>query len=345
MTRLSICMVTRNRADFIGDTLDSILLQLSPEVELLVVDGASTDATPEIIAQYREQYPSIRYYREEINSGIDGDYDKAVGYARGDYCWLMPDDDLVLPGAVARVLALLAEEPELLLVDGEVRDVRLERVLVERRLSFSGVRRYSAEDADRFLVDAGDILSFIGCMVVRRSFWQARNRERHYGSFFVHVGVVLQAPPQSAIICGETLMRIRYGNSMWTPRRFEIWAVSWPKLIEEAQGYSNEAKRTLMPRPPWRDLKQMISFRARGAYGRREYRQFISGRRLGAMRPILSLLTLVPGKPLHFLSMLYFAMRRQIWAPGSYELVRCSSYSNAASRWIARKAGLVEGSL
>ncbi|GAA4716810.1 glycosyltransferase family 2 protein [Sphingomonas lutea] len=344
MTRLSICMVTRNRAGFIGETLDSILPQLTPDIELLVVDGASTDSTPEVIARYQRNYPALRYYREETNSGIDGDYDKAVGYARGDYCWLMPDDDLLKPGAVARVFELLSEEPELVLVDAEVRDVKFERLLVPRRLSFSGVRRYGPGDADRFMVDAGEILSFIGCTVVRRSFWEARDRKRHYGSFFVHVGVVFEAPPRSAIICGETLMSIRYGNSMWTPRRFEIWAFSWPKLIYEARGYSDEAKRALMPRPPWRDLKQMISFRARGAYGRREYRQFLSKRRLGAMRPILSLMALVPGKPLHILATLLFVMRRQIWAPGSYELVRCSPYSNAASRWIARKAGLVDAS-
>ena len=42
---LSICIATYNRADFIGETLDSIIRQLTDEVEIVVVDGASTDAT------------------------------------------------------------------------------------------------------------------------------------------------------------------------------------------------------------------------------------------------------------------------------------------------------------
>ena len=42
---LSICIATHNRADYIGETLDSIIPQLTDEVEIVVVDGASTDAT------------------------------------------------------------------------------------------------------------------------------------------------------------------------------------------------------------------------------------------------------------------------------------------------------------
>ncbi|MEJ1958886.1 MAG: glycosyltransferase [Nitrosomonadales bacterium] len=50
-----------------------------------MVDGASPDSTPEIMAKYLSRYPSIRYYREQENSGVDKDYDKALGYATGEY--------------------------------------------------------------------------------------------------------------------------------------------------------------------------------------------------------------------------------------------------------------------
>ena len=76
--RLTICIATYNRAKFIGETLDSILSQMHLGVELVIVDGASPDNTPEVMAEYTSQYPALRYYRETENSGIDGDYDKAI---------------------------------------------------------------------------------------------------------------------------------------------------------------------------------------------------------------------------------------------------------------------------
>src|SRR5687767_2741192 len=89
MIKLSICIATFNRARFIGDTLDSILVQMEPGIELVVVDGASHDGTQALMAEYVPRHPEIRYFREARNSGVDGDYDKAVAYARGVYCWLM----------------------------------------------------------------------------------------------------------------------------------------------------------------------------------------------------------------------------------------------------------------
>jgi glycosyltransferase involved in cell wall biosynthesis len=58
---LSICIATYNRADYIGETLDSIIPQLTDNVELLVVDGASTDNTEDVVRTYTD--PRIRYVR------------------------------------------------------------------------------------------------------------------------------------------------------------------------------------------------------------------------------------------------------------------------------------------
>ena len=57
---LSICIATYNRASYIGETLDSIIPQLDDDVELLVVDGASTDNTEDVVRKYaaeRIAYP------------------------------------------------------------------------------------------------------------------------------------------------------------------------------------------------------------------------------------------------------------------------------------------------
>ena len=51
---LSICIATFRRADYIVETLDSILFQAPPEVEILIVDGASPDETFSVMSEYAE---------------------------------------------------------------------------------------------------------------------------------------------------------------------------------------------------------------------------------------------------------------------------------------------------
>jgi abequosyltransferase len=110
---LSICIPTYNRADFIGHCLDSILGQWVEGIELVIVDGASKDATPAVVAEYQRRYPFIRYFRRSSNVGIDEDVLKVVELATGDYCWLMSDDDQFEPGALADVLGKLGQFSDL----------------------------------------------------------------------------------------------------------------------------------------------------------------------------------------------------------------------------------------
>ena len=121
MIRLSVCIPTFNRGRFIGETLDCIVSQLPDDTEVVVVDGGSTDETAEVVEDLARRCPAIRYFREPTNSGYDADCDKAVGYAAGDYCWLMSDDDLLVPNAIARVLSILDEGGiDLLVVDAAI---------------------------------------------------------------------------------------------------------------------------------------------------------------------------------------------------------------------------------
>src|SRR4051794_33591388 len=112
--KLSVCIATYNRARFIGETLDSLLPQITEDVELIVLDGASPDDTQEVVDRHVNAHPRVRYVRELTNSGVDQDYDKAVSYASGQYCWLMSDDDLLVPNAVERVLKRLDGQVDLI---------------------------------------------------------------------------------------------------------------------------------------------------------------------------------------------------------------------------------------
>ena len=273
---LSICIATFKRAAFIAETLDSIVPQLNDDVELLVVDGASPDDTESVMRRYIERHPEVIYFRQAENGGVDGDYDNAVQYARGEYCWLMTDDDLLKPDAVQRVLAALEQKPDLVMVNTELRNANLQACINRRLNPIQEDRTYSASQFEDFFRDSASHMSFIGTIIVRRALWLGRERKRYYGTLFVHVGTLLQKPLESVSMIAEPVIVARFGNAMWTPRSFEIWMKKWPDLIWSFDTVSVETKRKVIARHPAHSLRQLLFQRAIGAYDSSSYRNVVA---------------------------------------------------------------------
>ena len=296
---LSICIATYNRARFLGATLEVILPQLTAATEVVLVDGASTDDTPDVVGSYARRDERVRYHRQSLNGGVDRDFMAAVTMARGRYCWLFTDDDFLVPGAVARVHSHLDEGHSLIVVNAEVRSADLSRVLEPSRLRFTEDRTYVPGEDDRLFADAGVYLSFIGGVVIERALWQAREKEKYVGSEFIHIGVIFQAPlPSSALVIGTPLIRIRYGNAMWTARGFEIWMLRWPELVW-SMPRSDRAKRKVVARERWRNPVLLLGHRAIGAYALPEYRRLIAPRKGALSRLMARLIASIPGGPLN----------------------------------------------
>jgi glycosyltransferase involved in cell wall biosynthesis len=337
--RLSICMATYNRALFIGRTLDSIIDQIQPGVELLIVDGASPDATREVIAEYIGKSVNIRYYREDFNSGVDGDYEKAVSYARGDYCWLMTDDDLLKPGAVQIVLDAIDGDPDLVVLNSEVRNADLSTVLTPRFIQLKHDKVYCSKDMDTLFEETAGALSFIGCVVIRRAVWQARNRERYLGTLFIHVGVVFQAPALDAVrVVAEPLIAIRYGNAMWTSRGFEIWMFKWPELLWSFTQIAQASRGVVSKREPWRQLRKLLLYRAIGGYDHAEYRRSIECRVSGARAWISKCIAILPARLANTLAGVYCGLFARRARTNLYDLARSENAS-----WVTRMAARING--
>lgn len=321
---LSLCIATRNRADYIGQTLDNILEQCGKDVEVVVVDGASTDDTAAVVGKRAIGSSNLKYFPQTANSGIDGDFDKAVELASSKYCWLMSDDDLLVPGAVARVLAACREALDAVIVDAEVRTADLADVLVPRRLGFRGERHYSKTESDRLFVDCARHLNFIGGLVVRRDMWLSRERKHYYGSEFIHVGVLFQAPLSGgAIAIGEPLVQIRYGVGNWTSRSFQVWMFKWPNLIWSFGWLTETARAAVCKRRPWRSPAALLLYRAKGWYSWQEFRQLV----IPVAKPIWhswlpGVIALLPGRLLNLALLLFAGLRRQPQRGGVYDLKR-----------------------
>ena len=116
--KLSVCISTYNRADWLSASLRnwaSMYPQPLEGVELLVCDNTSTDHTPDVVAPYLLRR-DFAYHRNLQNVGMLGNLRETAHHATGEYVWILGDDDLLLPGAVERLLMALHQHPDIALI-------------------------------------------------------------------------------------------------------------------------------------------------------------------------------------------------------------------------------------
>jgi len=112
--RISVCVITRNQRDFIGQCLRSILGQgVDAELQVLVGDDASDDGTSEIVAALAEQHPGrVLHLRRQPRMGAMANMRDLMDRADGDFVARIDGDDYWLPGKLSRQLAYLQSHPD-----------------------------------------------------------------------------------------------------------------------------------------------------------------------------------------------------------------------------------------
>jgi glycosyltransferase involved in cell wall biosynthesis len=115
---LSICITTYNRAAWLALSLKNLARLIpnpQPEIEIVVCDNTSTDQTPNVVQPYLQR-ADFRYYRNAENVGMLGNLNVTAHYARGQYIWILGDDDLIKPGGIERVLKVIQTHPGIALI-------------------------------------------------------------------------------------------------------------------------------------------------------------------------------------------------------------------------------------
>lgn len=183
--KLSICIPTYNRAKFIGETLESIVSQASDNVEIVIVDGASTDNTSQIVNECRKKFRNLAYFRSEKNMGVDRDMAKTIELARGQYCWMFSDDDLLKPEAIKTILREIESGYEIYLCNITACNLKM---LPYKEMSWLSTkikdRVFNLHDKEEFKFycdnanSIGALFSYMSSIVLRRQEWS--NTEYDY---------------------------------------------------------------------------------------------------------------------------------------------------------------------
>lgn len=324
---LSVCINTRNRAGFLRQTLDSIIIQLNELVEVVVIDGASDDDTEPMMRDYVERCATVRYLRSETAIGIDEGYDMAVGCANGLYCWMMTDDDIVIPGAVDRLLKEIKKDYDLILVDIVCYTRDMSRSLRQPLYGQPNDIVFRPIEKSDFWRKCGAGLGYIGSVVIRRSIWIENDRKIYYGSYFIHVGIIMESTAiHSALLMSVPYIRYRSANSSWTPHSFKIWNFIWPNLILNSKRLSDDSKRAVVNRDPWRRVLTVLKSRAMGEYDMNVFHQFLQQRLRRNQRYLFLLIAALPRGLLNLLLLLFCLIFRRSNQYVIYNFIVASPY-------------------
>lgn len=112
--KISIITITYNAAQWLERTMLSVLAQTSKDYEYIIVDGASTDDTVDIIKRLEPQFKGRLSWHSEPDKGLYDAMNKGIERAVGEYVWFInAGDEIYAPETLAHVVAAAAEDTDI----------------------------------------------------------------------------------------------------------------------------------------------------------------------------------------------------------------------------------------
>lgn len=111
--RVSICIPTYNRASMVSVAIESALNQTYKNIEVVVVDNASTDDIWDVVSQYNDT--RLYFVKNKENLGIFGNFNRCIEVSRGDFIHILHSDDFIDPTFTETCVKFFDEHPNVAL--------------------------------------------------------------------------------------------------------------------------------------------------------------------------------------------------------------------------------------
>lgn len=141
--RFSVMIPVRNGSVSLGEAIASVLAQEERDAEIVVVDNASTDATPDVVRGFRDQ--RLRYIRNPNELEMVGNWNRCIELAVGEFVALLHHDDRWHPGSLTRAHRLFEANPGAGVVYGGCRIVDTSGQILRLHQPFSEPHVWSGE--------------------------------------------------------------------------------------------------------------------------------------------------------------------------------------------------------
>lgn len=208
-----------NQADYLEQTLTSVIEQDYPNLEYFVVDGGSSDGSLDIIHRYAHK---LDWWVSEPDKGQAEAINKGLARAKGKYAAWLNSDDYYLPGTVAKAVALLEENPSAGLVYADMHSVNLRGEVVRE----NHYQAFSLED----------LLSFR--IIAQPTVFMRRSVLEKAGGLSLDYNYLLDHHLWLRI---SAIAELKYHPEAWAAARYHPQA----KNFAQAAGFGAEAYRIL----------------------------------------------------------------------------------------------------
>ncbi len=167
---VSICIPTYNRAKFIQRAIDSALGQTYKNLEVIVVDNASTDNTEEIVSRYNDT--RLKYVRNTENIGQFGNLNRCIELYSGDFLHILHSDEYIDPDFTEKCIKFFSEHQNVQLTCTSFREEYNDHILLHK--VFPNDVIFSAPDGFKQILTEGLFIS-CGSVIVRRCVYESQD--------------------------------------------------------------------------------------------------------------------------------------------------------------------------
>ncbi|MDH5395631.1 MAG: glycosyltransferase [Gammaproteobacteria bacterium] len=116
---ISICIPTHNRSDHLANNLEHLLTFSLINFEIIIGDNASTDNTENVVQRFINKFSSFTYHRHTENIGFSRNMDSILRMARGEYIYIISDDDILFENALLEMKNILDTVPTAVAIAGK----------------------------------------------------------------------------------------------------------------------------------------------------------------------------------------------------------------------------------
>ena len=229
---MSICVPTYNQPELMRRLFDSLVPQVTTDIEIVVRDDSTNRETEDLIAEYTKRTP-IRYSHLE-RGGLDQAIITLTKEARGTFVWWL-GNEAVNEGGVAGILAVLKKEPDLDFLyvnsNGETGE-----------MSIRSTESRFLQDRNEVIVTFADLLGFISATIFKREFALSglHSAEQYIGTAWVNLYLVLHILSQSTKIfflaqpCFSSDPKPPNQSTWYDP--FEVFAINYVHIVRAFNG-------------------------------------------------------------------------------------------------------------
>jgi glycosyltransferase involved in cell wall biosynthesis len=130
--KITVFMAAYNAAEFIAESISSILNQTFNDFELLIVNDGSTDNTSSIVEMFNDS--RIRLINNDGNKGLPDTRNRLLKLARGEYIAILDSDDIAYPDRLQAQFEFLNEHPEIALCGGHAKIIDQDGIIQNKKL-------------------------------------------------------------------------------------------------------------------------------------------------------------------------------------------------------------------